>query len=120
MVQAREKVPTELIRKAWLVCGYCPLKDLKEDATSQSIIKYMNMEMGSIIEKIWGNHTMMVWIELANDSDIHPEKGFLIEKKERDEWLQNESEILRFSCFDSSNSSDTHITLADSNESEEE
>ncbi len=64
------------------------VKRFRKGCNKQSIIKYSNAELGSIVVEIGGDEAMMAWIEPANNPDVHPEKVFPTEKEERDKWLQ--------------------------------
>ena len=46
VVAAWEKVPIYIVKKAWLVCGYTEIKDLKKKATSEALVQYSSHDLG--------------------------------------------------------------------------
>ncbi len=62
----------------------------------------------------------MARVDPANDLDMHPKKEFTEEEKEIPIQIQSHVELSSLSISQSFNLLDTHITLADSKESEEE
>ena len=67
VVAVWEKVSEDLVKKAWLFCGYTYIKDLKKKATSEALVQYSSHDLGSLIESIAGSDAMMEWIDDAND-----------------------------------------------------
>ena len=66
-MSAWEKVPEDLVKKAWLVCGYTEIKDPEKKATSEAFVQYSSHDLGSHVESIAGSDAMMAWIDDAND-----------------------------------------------------
>ena len=69
IVKAWAKVPKELVRKLWEVCGYKSIEDLsnEEETASVAVINYSQEQLGTMIENIVGDDARMVWIDEAND-----------------------------------------------------
>jgi len=86
VVMAWEKVPEELVRKAWVVSGYTSMKDLQEKATSRELVQYSSEQLGSMVENIAGADAMMAWIDEANDTE--PE----FPEEEDDEMSEDEED----------------------------
>ncbi len=53
-VKAWAKIPEELIRKAWEVCGYKSTEELQSESTSYAIVNHSQQKLGSLVEKIAG------------------------------------------------------------------
>ena len=69
VVEAWDKVPVEIIQKAWVVCGYQSMEQLHKKSESSAIIDYTRRELGSMVEKICGQDGIDAWIDDANDPD---------------------------------------------------
>ena len=69
IVKAWAKVPKELVRKSWEVCGYKSTEDLsnEEETASVAVINYSQEQLGTMIENISGDDARMSWIDEAND-----------------------------------------------------
>ena len=69
IVKAWSKVPKELVRKSWEVCGYKSIEDLsnEEETVSVAVINYSHEQLGTMIENISGDDARMAWIDEAND-----------------------------------------------------
>ena len=69
IVKAWAKVPKELVRKSWEVCGYNSTEDLsnEEETASVAVINYSQEQLGTMIENIAGYDARMAWIDEAND-----------------------------------------------------
>ena len=67
VVAAWQKVPEDLVKKAWLVCGYTEIKDPEKKATSEAFVQYSSHDLGSLVESIEGSDAVMAWIDDAND-----------------------------------------------------
>ena len=67
--EAWAKVPKELVRKSWEVCGYKSTEDLsnEEETASVTVINYSQEQLGTMIENISGYDSIMAWIDEAND-----------------------------------------------------
>ena len=69
VVEAWEKVPEDLVRKAWVVSGYPSGSDIEEGVRSDAIVEYTRRELGTMVENIAGDDAMMAWIDSANDPE---------------------------------------------------
>ena len=99
VVQAWEKVPTELIRKALVFSGYTETAKLHEEEASQEIVQFSKKEvLGTTVEKIAGDDGRMVWIEDNNGPNCHRKEGF----------LEEEMEFAASTTIDPSSSTTTH------------
>ena len=69
IVKAWAKVPKELVRRLWEVCGYKSTEDLsnEEETESVAVINYSQEQLGTMIENISGDDARMAWIDEAND-----------------------------------------------------
>ena len=69
IVKAWAKVPKELVRELWEVCGYKSTEDLsnEEDMVIVTVINYYQEQIGTMIENIVGDDARMAWIDEAND-----------------------------------------------------
>ena len=69
IVKAWAKVPKELVRRLWEVCGYKSTEDLsnEEETASVAVINYSQEQLGTMIENIAGDKSRMAWIDEAND-----------------------------------------------------
>ena len=69
IVEAWAKVPKELVRKSWEVCGYKSTEDLsnEEETASVTVINYSQEQLGTMIDNIAGYDARMAWIDEAND-----------------------------------------------------
>ena len=69
IVKAWAKVPKELVRKSWEVCGYKSTEDLinEEETASVALINNSQEKLGTMIENIAGDDAKMAWIYEAND-----------------------------------------------------
>ena len=69
IVKAWAKVPKELDRKLWEVCGYKSAEDLskEEETASIAVINYSQEQLGTMIENISGDDGRIAWIDEAND-----------------------------------------------------
>ena len=69
IVKAWAKVPKELVRKLWEVCGYKSTENLskEEEMASVAVINYSQEQLGTMIENIAGDDAIMAWIDEAND-----------------------------------------------------
>ena len=74
VVEAWSKITEELIRKAWVVCGYCQMDALEKDAERTDIVVYTDEALGTMVENIMSDddNAKMAWIDEAN----HPEPDF--------------------------------------------
>ena len=68
IIKAWAKVPKELVRKSWEVCGYKSTEDLSndEETASFAFINYSQEQLGTMIENIAGDDARMAWIDEAN------------------------------------------------------
>ena len=57
VVKAWKKIPEELIKKAWVACGYTPEEDLGKK--NQEIVPYNKDQVGTLIGKICGEDVRM-------------------------------------------------------------
>lgn len=69
VVQAWEKVPVDLIKRAWEVSGYRPSDQLEGEARSTEIVESDRRELGSMVKKIAGTDAMDAWIDRTNGND---------------------------------------------------
>ena len=69
IVKAWYKVPKELVRKLWEVCRFMSTEDLsnEEETSSVAVINYYQEQLGTMIENIPVDDTIMEWINEAND-----------------------------------------------------
>ena len=69
IIKAWAKVPKELVRKSWEVCGYKSTEDLsnEEETASVAVIHYSQEQLGTMIVTISGDDARMAWIDEAND-----------------------------------------------------
>ena len=69
IVKAWAKVPKELVRKSWEVCGYKSTEDLsnEEDMASVAVINYSQEQLGTMMDNISVDDAIMAWIDEAND-----------------------------------------------------
>ena len=77
IVKAWAKVPKELVRKLWEVCGYKSTEDLsnEEETASVAVINYSQEQLGTMIENISGDDARMAWIDEANGHQpVFPEE----------------------------------------------
>ena len=67
--KAWAKVPKELVRKSWEVCGYKSTEDLsnEEETASVAVINYSQERLGTMIENISGDDARMAGIDEVND-----------------------------------------------------
>ena len=121
VVQAWEKVPEELIRKAWVVSGYKDVEKLQDAATSQELVEYSNEELGTIVENIAGDDAMDAWQDDANDPDPpfpEDEDSDLEDDEESESDDEEESVLKRFARAVQGSSEDEEEE--DSSEEEED
>ena len=52
LVMAWEKIPKELVQKAWVVSGYSMIQNLEDESASKELVQYSDQELGSIVENI--------------------------------------------------------------------
>ena len=71
VVQAWDRVPEALCRKAWVVCGYRPAEDSCSTSGSTAIVNYQYSqdELGKIVEKIIGGDDSSHFYDDANNPD---------------------------------------------------
>ena len=74
VVQAWEKIPTDLIKKAWTVSGYKKFSDLEASNTGD-IVQYSPQELGTIIENLADDNFVKAFQDEMNDPD--PEFPFM-------------------------------------------
>ena len=68
IVKAWAKVPKELVRKSWEVCGYKSTDNLsnEEETLSVAVINYSQEQLGTMIENISRDDSRMAWIDESN------------------------------------------------------
>ena len=66
---AWDKVPEELVKKAWDVSHYRRYADLCGESNTGSMVEYSDEQLGTIVEKIAGDAARMAWIDEANEPD---------------------------------------------------
>ena len=52
VVMAWEKIPKELVQKAWVVSGDIMIQNLEDESASKELVQYSDQELGSIVENI--------------------------------------------------------------------
>ena len=78
IVKAWAKVPKELVRKLWEVCGYKSTEDLinEEETASVAVINYSQEQLGTMIENIARDDARILQIDEANDHQpVFPKEG---------------------------------------------
>jgi hypothetical protein len=93
VVQAWEKIPTDLIKKAWTVSGYKKFSDLEASNTGD-IVQYSPQELGTIIENLTDDNFVMAFQDEMNDPDpeFPEDEEDTEEGEEGDEEEENSSE----------------------------
>ena len=92
MPSALDKIPKELVQKAWVVSGYSMIQNLEDESASKELFQYSDQYLGSIVENIAGADGMMAWIDDAND----PDPEFPEEEDGEPSWRESESEVSYF------------------------
>ena len=68
VVKAWEKVPEELVKRSWEVCGYKSIESIRTDNTSTALVEYTQAVLGTIVENSTaGDDDRMAWIDSWND-----------------------------------------------------
>lgn len=86
VVAAWAKIPDELVRRAWEVCGYRSMDKLQEEARSEALVEYSPDALGSLVEKLCGEDGNNAWLDPENDPDLGPEESFPDDDDADDEW----------------------------------
>ena len=69
VVQAWSKVPEELMRKAWVVCGYRSMKDLDRECDNSAVVMYDQEGLKSVVEKAAGADALTIFNDPENEAE---------------------------------------------------